>query len=207
MKTKEELKLYFENGDIPRQEDFWAWQDSYWHKSENLDRNLLGLSAYEDFYYSPTDNTEITGMGKKIFFPEGIKIIGGFAFQPVSRNYISHITFPSTLERIKASAFSTQYLNGTLKIPASCKTIESRAFASSFAKISELILENGVETIEAGAFQLTASSDLTSLVIPDSVKFVGENAFAIPSLQTVSVLKGLDISKAGIPTTAAITYR
>lgn len=36
MKTKQELKQYFENGDIPVQEEFWEWQDSYWHKDEKL---------------------------------------------------------------------------------------------------------------------------------------------------------------------------
>lgn len=36
MKTKEELKQYFENGDIPKQEEFWDWQESYWHKDEKL---------------------------------------------------------------------------------------------------------------------------------------------------------------------------
>ncbi|MGR3855153.1 hypothetical protein [Chryseobacterium indologenes] len=36
MKTKEELKKYFENGDIPVQEEFWEWQDSYWHKDEKI---------------------------------------------------------------------------------------------------------------------------------------------------------------------------
>ncbi len=41
MKTKQELKLYFENGDIPKQEDFWAWQDSYWHKDEKISQDLL----------------------------------------------------------------------------------------------------------------------------------------------------------------------
>ncbi|WP_419869164.1 hypothetical protein [Chryseobacterium sp. CT-SW4] len=40
MKTKEELKLSFENGDIPKQEDFWEWQDSYWHKDENIETKL-----------------------------------------------------------------------------------------------------------------------------------------------------------------------
>ena len=44
MKTKEELKLYFENGDIPKQEDFWEWQDAYWHKDEKIDmRKIAGL--------------------------------------------------------------------------------------------------------------------------------------------------------------------
>lgn len=36
MKTKQELKQYFENGDIPVQEEFWEWQESYWHKDEKL---------------------------------------------------------------------------------------------------------------------------------------------------------------------------
>ncbi|MCW3160522.1 hypothetical protein [Chryseobacterium oryctis] len=41
MKTKEELKLYFENGDKPTQEHFWQWQDSYWHKNEKIPSNKL----------------------------------------------------------------------------------------------------------------------------------------------------------------------
>lgn len=36
MKSKEELKSFFENGDIPKQDQFWEWQDSYWHKNEKL---------------------------------------------------------------------------------------------------------------------------------------------------------------------------
>lgn len=36
MKSKEELKKLFENGDKPTQEEFWEWQDSYWHKDEKL---------------------------------------------------------------------------------------------------------------------------------------------------------------------------
>ncbi|MFP3596526.1 hypothetical protein [Chryseobacterium sp. SIMBA_029] len=36
MKSKDELKQLFENGDKPIQEHFWDWQDSYWHKEEKL---------------------------------------------------------------------------------------------------------------------------------------------------------------------------
>lgn len=209
MKTKEELKLYFENGDIPRQEDFWAWQDSYWHKDEKLDKNLLGLPSYEEFVYSSTDNTEVIGLGKKIIFPEGIKVIGGlgFAYQPAAKNFITHITLPGTLQKIKASAFTLQYLTGSLRIPGSCKTIEANAFLSSSSNISELILEKGIEVIGAGAFQLSNSKNLTDLFIPSSVQSVGENAFNIPSLKTVSAPKRLDLSKAGIPESAMILYR
>jgi hypothetical protein len=41
MKTKEELKKYFENGDIPVQEEFWEWQESYWHKDEKIPADKL----------------------------------------------------------------------------------------------------------------------------------------------------------------------
>lgn len=43
MKSKEELKSLFENGDIPKQEEFWEWQDSYWHKDEKLPTDNTGL--------------------------------------------------------------------------------------------------------------------------------------------------------------------
>ncbi len=43
MKSKEELKKLFENGDKPTQENFWEWQDSYWHKDEKLPTENAGL--------------------------------------------------------------------------------------------------------------------------------------------------------------------
>lgn len=43
MKSKEELKKLFENGDKPTQENFWEWQDSYWHKDEKLPTETVGL--------------------------------------------------------------------------------------------------------------------------------------------------------------------
>jgi hypothetical protein len=50
MKTKQEIKEYFENGDIPNQEQFWEWQDSYWHKDEKIpsDKVDLDLSQKAD---------------------------------------------------------------------------------------------------------------------------------------------------------------
>ncbi|MFP3832739.1 leucine-rich repeat domain-containing protein [Chryseobacterium sp. SIMBA_028] len=206
MKTKEELKLYFENGDKPMQEHFWEWLDSYWHKKEKLDHSSLDLATYEEFAYSPTDSTEIIGTDTTIVFPEGIKVIGGFTFSmPIKR--ISKIIFPQSLERINARAFSLQYLKGILKIPGSCKVIELSAFDSAVARVSELVLETGIEIIEDRAFQLSGSTELAFLEIPSSVKSVGQNAFNIPSLKKVFAPIGLDLSNAGIPVTATITYR
>lgn len=36
MLDKQKLRLRFENDDTPSQEDFWEWQDSYWHKEEKI---------------------------------------------------------------------------------------------------------------------------------------------------------------------------
>ncbi|ALR31942.1 hypothetical protein ATE47_16095 [Chryseobacterium sp. IHB B 17019] len=43
MKSKQEIKKFFENGDIPNQEQFWDWQDSYWHKDENIPSNKVDI--------------------------------------------------------------------------------------------------------------------------------------------------------------------
>ncbi|WP_027380502.1 hypothetical protein [Chryseobacterium daeguense] len=43
MKSKQEIKKFFENGDIPNQEQFWEWQDSYWHKEEQIPADKVDL--------------------------------------------------------------------------------------------------------------------------------------------------------------------
>jgi hypothetical protein len=50
MKSKQEIKKFFENGDIPNQEQFWDWQDSYWHKDEKIpsDKVDIDLSQKAD---------------------------------------------------------------------------------------------------------------------------------------------------------------
>jgi hypothetical protein len=210
MKTKEELKLYFEKGDTPTQEQFWEWMDSYWHKEEKISSDSIDLLATEQhLMYSLTDSTELLGVAKTIVIPEGVKVISSssFTFNNFAKNYITKVIFPGTLEKIKESAFNNQYLKGILKIPGSCKTIESFAFYGFSNQITELVLEEGIENIGNGAFGLQSSYELKDIYIPNSVKSVDEYAFSIPSLLTVSAPSGLDLSKAGIPATAVITYR
>ncbi|WDT68025.1 hypothetical protein [Cloacibacterium sp. TD35] len=51
MKSKQELRKVFENGDKPKQEDFWEWQDSFWHKEDEGDiipANRVDLSKKAD---------------------------------------------------------------------------------------------------------------------------------------------------------------
>lgn len=41
MLEKERLRLLFENGKIPNQDDFWEWQDSYFYKKDKIPTSAL----------------------------------------------------------------------------------------------------------------------------------------------------------------------
>lgn len=97
MKSKQELKKVFENGDKPTQEDFWEWQDSYWHKEEKIpisQINGYGISNFKEgenykkydlvafeggIYRSEVDdnkrNIVLDSSWKKITIPEDIRYI------------------------------------------------------------------------------------------------------------------------------------
>lgn len=61
MKTKQVIKKYFENGDIPNQEQFWEWQDSYWHKEEKIssDKIDIDLSQKADLVNGKVPATQL----------------------------------------------------------------------------------------------------------------------------------------------------
>lgn len=61
MKTKQELKQYFENGDIPKQEEFWDWQESYWHKDEKVPQE--SISGLTDSLKTKLNAPSSTGSG------------------------------------------------------------------------------------------------------------------------------------------------
>lgn len=78
MKTKEDLKLYFENGDKPTQEHFWSWLDAYWHKNDlipsnqiqNIDQFIQKNSSFND-YINPTLEVGALALSGSVGFPTG----------------------------------------------------------------------------------------------------------------------------------------
>lgn len=52
MNTKNELKNFFENGDVPNQDQYWSWMDSYWHKEETIDPTCVTYSNDESTEYA-----------------------------------------------------------------------------------------------------------------------------------------------------------
>lgn len=57
--TKEKLRQVFENGDKPNQQDFYDWQDSYWHKDERIPKEKIegidNVSLNYDLHWSSTN--------------------------------------------------------------------------------------------------------------------------------------------------------
>ena len=108
-------------------------------------------------------STSLTGT---VQLPEGLKYVSGF-----SSTKITKVQFPSTLEEIGSSAFSScKSLMCEISLPHSLKRIEGTAFSSSAIK-GNLALPEGLEYIGADAFYYC--SGLTgSLTIPNGIKII-----------------------------------
>ncbi|WP_185207351.1 leucine-rich repeat domain-containing protein [Chryseobacterium sp. C3] len=212
MKTKEALKLYFEKGDQPTQEQFWEWMDSYWHKEEKIPQDAVETFEKVIPFF---DGDKLMGSSIALTIPKNIKqiynsayIYGGFNYQ------ITKVIFNEGLEIIGSASFHSQNIK-SIDTPSTLKIIKNSAFANQSNNINgndsleEIILNEGLEIIEDYAFtvEMSKSPTIKNLYIPNTVQSVGQNAFFIPSLQTVSAPAGLDLSAAGIPATAVITYR
>ncbi len=72
-------------------------------------------------------------------------------------------------------------------IPSSVKVIGKEAFRGS--EIEELILNDGLESIEDYAFSET---NFTELNIPGSVKTIGKHAFSVSQIQNLTLNNGLE---------------
>lgn len=211
MKTKEELRKLFENGDKPTQEHFWNWMDAYWHKEEKIPQD--SIETVEKIIPLIDDNGVLSGYGRSISIPRDTKKIKNAAFQFAgSDKQIVEASFNEGLEEIGEYAFQYQSIK-IIKTPSTLKIIGDYAFnyqgtqaAYGTNVLEEIILNEGLISIGDYAFS-TPRGGTRILYIPDSVQAIGQDAFAIPTLEAVSAPAGLDLKDAGIPATAIITYR
>jgi hypothetical protein len=212
MITKEALKLYFEKGDQPTQEQFWEWMDSYWHKEEKIPQDAVeALEKVIPFF----EGNKLMGSSIALTIPTNVKKISDYSYLYMGMSYqITKVIFNEGLEIIGSASFHSQNIK-SIKTPSTLKIIKNSAFANQSNNINgtdsleEIILNEGLEIIEDDAFtvEMSKSPTVKNLYIPNTVQSVGQNAFYIPSLKTVSAPAGLDLSTAGIPATAVITYR
>lgn len=108
------------------------------------------------------------GAGRCVAIPEGVRVIGAFAF---ADSNLEKVRIPTGVERIEKGAFACCEL-GAVHLPESIRYIGAQAFENN-GMLREINLE-GVQKIEKRAF---AGVDLWSLIIPASVRKIGDEAF------------------------------
>lgn len=140
--------------------------------------NLVGYGS------SPSS----AGSVVSVVFTEGVEEIGDEFLYKSSTKYnpLKSVTFPSTLKKIGAKAFSHAGSLTNVTLPASLDSIGEEAFES--VGISELELPANLKYIGAYAFRY---SDLTSIEIPDGVESVESYCFYGCWLSTVKLPAGL----------------
>lgn len=110
-----------------------------------------------------------------ITFPEGLKEIGAHAFRGCDK--LEKLILPDSLEKIGGCAFQW------------CHALRAVNPFDPDDLTSTSILPENLKRIEDGAFN---HCELSGVVIPDSVEYMGTNAFSqIPSLTDVTIGKGL----------------
>ncbi len=141
--------------------------------------------GYEKEDYSDTDyNTCI--VNNKLYLKYGTVGIACEALNGI--NSIDEVVFPATIRYINDSAFTCSSI-GKITIPGSINTIEGSTFEYC-KQLSEVTLENGIETIGAEAFR--GCDAISSITIPGSVKKIDYAAFyACSNLAEVKLNEGL----------------
>lgn len=141
--------------------------------------------------------------------PEGVTTIGRSAFDYCTN--LSSVTFPSTLTSVGDCLMSTAYANNdanyyndVLYVGQYCISPKILPYGTQYS--SPLNIKSGTTLIADGAFQ---SKAIKSVVLPDSVKYIGESAFNASQLTDINIPSGLikmaDNAFAGCKSLATIT--
>lgn len=108
---------------------------------------------------------------EKIDIPESVRYIGDNAFYSCGR--LTTLDIPEGVEEIGSSAFSACKELSEVSFPSTLYSIGEAAF--SFCRSLQTVSFNeGLEIINGYAFEYTG---LTSVVLPESVRYIGYNAF------------------------------
>ncbi len=135
-----------------------------------------------------------------ITIPNSVTVIGTGHFYRCTG--LTSITIPNSFTRISDRAFAGCSGLTSVTIPNSVTSIEYRAFSDCTSLIS-VTIPNSVTNIDAEAFSDCTS--MTSITIPNSVTCIGDRAFSgCINLKEIKYPKGLDLSKADIPSTTKL---
>ena len=122
-----------------------------------------------------------------VVIPEGVKYIANEAFSGF--HHLEKVNIPDSVIGIGSAAFCGCINLDTITLGSGVKYIGELAFSGSGLK--EIILNDGLETIEKEAFRECVR--LKAIVIPDSVEYMGHGVFSgCRNLATVDMPKDVE---------------
>ena len=119
-------------------------------------------------------------------FAKGLETIPKNSFEGVT--VTKRIVWPRQCKVIEEEAFRYAQLPSFMELPSSLKRIEKNAFCGTEFGGGTIEISDGLEYIGASAFK---SADLESLDLPDTVTYIGSEAFSAhynkPTLKSVKL--------------------
>ncbi|MCH5171304.1 MAG: leucine-rich repeat protein [Erysipelotrichales bacterium] len=120
-----------------------------------------------------------------ITIPDSVECIGEYAFNLSS---IKSITLGKGMRELSSYVISNCSSLDELIIPGNIKVIHASAVVNNF-HLKRVVLENGVEVIEDGAF---VDNSTNEYVLPTSLRVIKDNAFIRnPRLKSVTIPEGV----------------
>lgn len=133
--------------------------------------NVLKIPDYAFYYKNKL---------KKVTFHDNITSMGKECFRNVN---LTEIILPKNLTTIGEYCFSDSYIS-KLFIPKALTKVGNYSFQNLRAN-AEIIFEEGIETIAEGMF--ANCSNMSSIVIPSTVKKISRSAFNNTSLKNINL--------------------
>lgn len=155
---------------------------------------VIGKQAFYYVNYSASGNYSINGLQNVEEIEEeafygylyglggpcvltNIKSIGKKAFY---NSKITSLVLGENLQKLEEQTFQEcRYLSGNLTIPPFIKVIPKQCFA--YCNFTSITLPEGLTTIEEEAFTYNTNTNFKTLIIPDSVEYIGRAAFDVCS--------------------------
>lgn len=117
---------------------------------------------------------------KALELPDSLEKIGVGVFSGCSN--VASVKLPENIETIKMGTFSLCYGLASVELPEKVKEIENYAFHGC-CNLTDVKLNNALEKIGANSFSECVSLD--NIIIPDKVSTIGEAAFKDTHISTL----------------------
>ena len=153
---------------------------------KKIGKALFGPGKESWYQGNPVTGENCNKITTGIKLPRYLEEIDDYAFGYCL--YLEEVVMPDSVKRIGSSAFACCYQLGEIDFPSSLREIGTGGFAQSLLEMREMIFPDGIESIGGNAIgggtigggiseDIPLETKLERVVIPNSIKSIGSNAF------------------------------